>query len=94
MKTFVDALSMGMCINIDDNFIRHYNFEYEPFEEDGEMMLDADAIDGSYNLYEYRFTKAECEAAEYDPITKEWTVISSDEKYSVTVYNLETIGDE
>ncbi len=87
--SFIEALEVGDAINVDDNFIRYFYLNTDECEDDDDVLLDADAMDGDYNLYEYRFTKKECEDARYSIEKKEWTVGADDN--IVTVYNINKI---
>lgn len=75
IASFIEELNKADAIEIDGNFIRHFNLtpDEELEDEDG-VLLDASVVSGDMDKYEYYVSVAEAEEATYDSQQKLWKV--------------------
>jgi len=80
MKTLLDLLHEADAISLDDNFVRYFHLEIEECEE-----ADDTALDVSFDIYEYFFTKEEIENAVYTKASNSWEVADGQGGNTVTI---------
>lgn len=73
--SFIEELKKSDAIEIDGNFIRHFNLTPdEELEDEDSILLDASVVNDDMDKYEYYISVDEAEAASYDPNLKTWQV--------------------
>jgi len=93
MTTLYDLIEHADAIEIDDHFIRYFDVDLDNIENEDDIVLNIQTVDSEHNTWEWSFTMADLECADYDPETKEWTVFTDNEEaYTVTIYNVKPIA--
>lgn len=97
MKTLYDILYDADAIQIDDHFIRYFNFYPDEDEAMDATVFDASIVDEDSQVWEWFFTREELMSAEYIPETKEWKVyenLDRDRVSYITPFQLNVIEGE
>lgn len=84
-KDLYTELQRADAINIDDDFIRYFNYTSEDgIDEDDEPKGDLIALEAG----RYEFTFDELKSATYDPEAKEWGLTRKNEVLCIELYDL------
>lgn len=74
-KSFLEELGTADAIEIDGNFIRHFNLTSDgELESLDDIYLDASMVDDDCNLLEFSVTISEAQDAAYDAEARCWKV--------------------
>ena len=74
-STFIEELNKADAIEIDGNFIRHFNLTpNEELEDEESILLEASLVDDDMDKYEYYISVNEAEEATYNFQQKCWKV--------------------